>query len=53
MRPGVWFYFIAGTPKKEKGGLRNFIKKKLGKPPVLFSEANARSNSKDVKRPIA
>ncbi len=38
MRSGVWFYFIAGTPKKEKGGLRNFIKKKLGKPPVLFSE---------------
>lgn len=37
MRPGVWFYFIAGTPKKEKG-LKHFIKTKLGSPPVLFSE---------------
>jgi outer membrane protein assembly factor BamA len=38
-RPAVWFYFIAGTPKKKKGGLRNFIKNKLGQPPVLLKEA--------------
>ena len=38
MRPSVWFYYIAGTPKKEKG-LKSFIKNKLGKPPVFFSEA--------------
>ncbi|HZB13741.1 MAG TPA: BamA/TamA family outer membrane protein [Chryseolinea sp.] len=48
MRPGVWFYFIAGTPKKEKGGLRNFIKKKLGKPPVLFSEATPDRTAKTL-----
>lgn len=38
MRPGVWFYYAAGTPKKKKG-LRNFIKTKLGKEPVLLSDA--------------
>jgi outer membrane protein insertion porin family len=38
MRPAVWFYYIAGTPKKKKG-LRNFIKNKLGKPPVLLKDA--------------
>ena len=37
LRPSLWFYNIAGTPKKEKG-LRNFIKNKLGRPPVLYEE---------------
>ncbi|HEY9049777.1 MAG TPA: BamA/TamA family outer membrane protein [Ohtaekwangia sp.] len=37
-RPGVWFYYIAGTPKKKKGGLRNFIRNKLGAPPVFMKE---------------
>jgi outer membrane protein insertion porin family len=36
-RPGVWFYFKAGTPKKKKG-LKYFIKTKLGQPPVLMSD---------------
>jgi len=38
-RPGAWFYYIAGTPKKKKGGLRNFIRNKLGQPPVLLKDA--------------
>jgi len=38
MRPGVWFYYIAGTPKKKKG-IRNFIITKLGKLPVLLKDA--------------
>lgn len=38
MRPAVWFYFIAGEPKKKKG-FRNFIKTKLGSPPVLLKDA--------------
>ena len=38
-RPGVWFYHIAGTPKKKKGGLRNFIRNKLGQEPVLLKDA--------------
>ena len=37
-RPGVWFYFVAGNPEKEKG-IGNFIRKKLGKAPVLLSDA--------------
>jgi outer membrane protein assembly factor BamA len=37
-RPGVWFYFIAGTPKKEKG-FRSFVRNKLGRPPVLLKDA--------------
>lgn len=36
-RPGVWFYYIAGTPKKKKG-LKSLIKNKLGKVPVLLSD---------------
>lgn len=38
MRPAVWFYYKAGTPKKKKG-FRNFVKTKLGSPPVLLSDA--------------
>jgi len=47
MRPAVWFYFIAGTPKKEKG-LKNFIKNKLGKPPVLITDATPDRTSKSL-----
>jgi outer membrane protein insertion porin family len=36
MRPEVWFYVKAGNPTKPKG-FRNFVKNKLGKPPVLLS----------------
>ncbi|WP_159453832.1 translocation and assembly module lipoprotein TamL [Ohtaekwangia koreensis] len=45
-RPGVWLYFVAGTPKKKKGGLRNFLKHKLGQPPVLLSEATPSRTAK-------
>src|SRR5688572_29175955 len=38
MRPSVWFYYIAGTPKKKKG-LKSFIRNKLGSPPVLLKDA--------------
>ncbi|HTE32090.1 MAG TPA: BamA/TamA family outer membrane protein [Chryseolinea sp.] len=37
MRIGLWFYYVAGEPKKEKG-FRNFIRKKLGQPPVLIKD---------------
>jgi outer membrane protein assembly factor BamA len=35
MRIGVWFYFNAGDKKK---GLKAFLKKKLGQPPVLMKD---------------
>lgn len=38
MRPAVWFYYKAGEPKKKKG-FRNFVKTKLGSPPVLLKDA--------------
>src|SRR5687768_4240181 len=31
-RPALWFYYIAGTPKKEKG-FRYWLKYKVGQPP--------------------
>lgn len=37
-RPWVWLYYVAGTPKKEKG-LRSFLKKKIGQAPVLLKDA--------------
>jgi outer membrane protein insertion porin family len=45
MRPGVWFYYAAGTPKKKKG-LRSFIKNKLGQPPVLMKDVNPERTAK-------
>jgi outer membrane protein insertion porin family len=36
-RPAVWFFFKTETPKKKKG-LRNVLKNKIGKPPVLMSD---------------
>ena len=47
MRPAVWFYFIAGTPKKEKG-LKSFIKNKLGQPPVLITDATPDRTAKTL-----
>lgn len=39
MRPGLWFYFIAGEPEKKKG-FRWWLKNKMGEKPVLISDAN-------------
>jgi outer membrane protein assembly factor BamA len=44
LRPQLWFYNIAGTPKKKKG-LRSFIKNNLGTPPVLFQDVNPDANA--------
>lgn len=37
MRPGVWFYHIAGDVQKEKG-FKYWLKYKIGKAPVYFSK---------------
>ena len=39
IRPGLFFYNLAGTPKKEKG-LRSFIKNNLGEEPVFYDSVN-------------
>lgn len=39
LRPTLWVYNIMGTPRREKG-IRNWIKNKVGEPPVLFEEVD-------------
>ena len=39
MRPGLWFFYKAGTP--EKKGLRSFMKNKLGQAPVYMEDIDA------------
>lgn len=36
----VWWWYVIGEPKSEKG-LRPFLRRKLGEPPVLSSRVNA------------
>ncbi len=43
LRPKLYFYNIAGEPKKEKG-IRYWLKNKMGEPPVLFSMVNMEYN---------
>lgn len=43
MRYKLSFYAMAGEPKKPKG-LRNWIRTKLGEPPVLMSELRLQNN---------
>src|SRR5688572_14472308 len=43
LRPKLWFYNIAGNPKKERG-LKHWLKRKVGEPPVLFSQVDLQYN---------
>ncbi|WP_130733584.1 BamA/TamA family outer membrane protein [Flavobacterium sp. J27] len=45
MRPGIFFYNLAGEVTKEKG-FRHWLKYKLGEKPVLFSEVDLAYNKK-------
>ena len=40
----LWIYNFAGKPKKAKGGVRNYLRNKLGEPPVLASSVNLKTN---------
>ncbi|MCO6148715.1 BamA/TamA family outer membrane protein [Flavobacterium sp. NRK1] len=44
LRPKLWFYNIAGEPKKEKG-FRHWLRTKVGEPPVLFSQVDLDYNA--------
>lgn len=44
LRPKLYIYNIAGEPKKEKG-LRNWLRNKVGEPPVLFSKVDLDFNA--------
>lgn len=43
LRPKLYFYNIAGEPKKEKG-IKYWLKNKVGEPPVLFGQVNMEYN---------
>jgi len=44
LRPKLWFYNIAGEPKKQKG-IRYWLRTKVGEPPVLFSKVDLDYNA--------
>ncbi len=43
LRPKLFAFYIAGTPKKDKG-LRYWLKNKIGEPPVLISNVSLQNN---------
>jgi outer membrane protein assembly factor BamA len=43
----VWFYYLLGEPKSEKG-LRSFVRTRLGEPPVLASKSVTIANTKQI-----
>lgn len=45
MRWRLYVYNIVGTPKREQGGLKNWLRDKLGEPPVLASQVNLNTNN--------
>ncbi|MCC9018769.1 BamA/TamA family outer membrane protein [Flavobacterium lipolyticum] len=44
LRPKLWFYNIAGEPKKQKG-IRYWLRTKVGEPPVLFCKVDLEYNA--------
>lgn len=51
LRPKLWFYNIAGEPKKDKG-FKYWLKNKMGEPPVLFSQVDMDYNTKLIQNYI-
>ncbi|TGD59519.1 translocation and assembly module lipoprotein TamL [Flavobacterium humi] len=45
LRPKLFFYNLAGEPKKEKG-FRYWLRYKVGEPPVLFSQVDLDYNTR-------
>lgn len=44
LRPKLFFYNLAGEPKKERG-FRHWLRTKVGEPPVLFSQVDLQYNA--------
>lgn len=44
LKPKLWFYNIAGEPKKQKG-IRYWLRNKVGEAPVLFSKVDLEYNA--------
>lgn len=43
----VWFYFLFGEPKKEKG-FKSFFRRKFGEAPILASKSVTLANAKQI-----
>ena len=43
----VWFYYLFGEPKGEKG-FKNFFRKRFGEPPILASKSVTAANAKQI-----
>jgi outer membrane protein insertion porin family len=43
----VWFYYVIGEPKREKG-LKAFLRNRLGEPPVFSSRINAKATAENM-----
>lgn len=43
MRPGLWFFYKAGNPRKK--GFRSFMKNKLGQAPVYMTDIDAKQTA--------
>jgi outer membrane protein insertion porin family len=48
MRPGLWFYYIAG-PAERKKRFRYFVRNKLGQVPIYMRDVNTEKTAKFVK----
>ncbi len=44
----VWWWYVIGTPKREKG-LKAFFRNKLGEPPVFGSRVNATATAENMQ----
>lgn len=44
LRPKLYFYNIAGTPKKDKG-FKHWLKYKVGEPPITFAKVDLKYNA--------
>lgn len=44
----VWWWYVIGEPKREKG-FRAFLRKKLGEPPVFSSRVNATTTAENMQ----
>jgi len=51
LRPKLFFYNLAGEPKKEKG-FRYWLRTKVGEPPVLFSKVDLEYNSSVLRNHV-
>lgn len=47
LRPKLWIYFVAGEPSSPKG-IRNWLRNKVGEPPVLLSQVDVDFNEQVI-----